>query len=55
MKIIKLIVSEETLIGDWDKDPYRRQKDIYNMEWELLFKFDPCDSHLDVRIKEMFK
>jgi hypothetical protein len=55
MKIKKLIVSEETLIWDWKKDPYRRQVDIYNMEWELLYSFDPCNTQLDVRIKEMFR
>lgn len=54
MKIIKVIVCEEYLLWDWQKDAYRKQKDIYNMDWNLLYSFDPFDKELDDEIKNIF-
>lgn len=54
MRIVKFIITEETLLWDWKQDPYRRLKEISDMDWNLLFSFDPLNPNLDVRIKEMF-
>ena len=55
MKIKKLIISEETMLWNGKDDIYRRQIDIYNIEWELLYSFDPIDKDINVEIKEIFK
>ena len=54
MKILKLILAEEDLLWDWEKEPFRKQKDIYNMEWELLYSIDPFDKEIDIKIKNLF-
>lgn len=54
MKILKLIITEEELLWNWKDIPYRRKKEIYNMEWQLLFSFDPLDENLSDEIKDLF-
>ena len=53
MKIKKLIICEERMLWNGKDDPYRKQVDVYNIEWELLYSYDPIDKSIDERIKRV--
>ena len=41
-KIIKYIYAEEHVWGGTEENPYRLQRCLYDMKWNLIVKFDPC-------------
>ncbi len=55
MKIKKLIIVEEKLLWDWKNDPFRSLREVYDMDWNLLFSFDPFDKSVSDEIQCIFK